>query len=60
MTHKVREQIMSIRNSGKTNMFDTSTVQRLASDDGYYELVVFIEENLDEYLNFILRGGRSK
>ena len=27
---KIREQVLSIRDSGRTNMFDTNMVQRLA------------------------------
>ena len=30
MTDKIREQILDIRNSGVTNMFDGYTVQRIA------------------------------
>ena len=39
MTDTVREQILAIQNTGLTNMFDVPTVQRLAYDRGYYELV---------------------
>ena len=53
---KIREQIMEIRNSGATNMFDTNMVQVLANANGYYELVVFIEEHKKEYVHFILTG----
>lgn len=56
MTDKVKEQILVIRDTGLTNMFDTNTVQRLAYDRDYYELVVFIEEHSKEYVNFILTG----
>jgi hypothetical protein len=53
---KIREQIMEIRNSGATNMFDTNMVQVIANANGYYELVVFIEEHKKEYVHFILTG----
>ena len=56
MTEKIKEQILSIRNTGLTNMFDTNTVQRLAYERNFYELVVFIEENRKEYVHFILYG----
>lgn len=56
MTEIVKEQIFSIRASGKTNMFDTVTVQRLAYENGYYELVDFIENNRRAYARFILTG----
>ena len=53
---KIKEQILAIRDSGKTNMFDTKMVQILANADGYYELVIFIEEHKKEYVQFILTG----
>lgn len=56
MTEKIKEQIIAIRDTGLTNMFDTNMVQRLAHEHGFYELVVFIEENRKEYVHFILYG----
>ena len=56
MTEKVRDQILSIRDTGLTNMFDIPMVQRLAYDRGYYELVIFLEEHRKEYARFILIG----
>lgn len=56
MTEKVKEQILAIRSTGLTNMFDTNMVQRLANERGFYELVIFIEEHKDKYSNFILTG----
>lgn len=56
MTEKVKEQILAIRDTGLTNMFDLPYVQRLAFDMAYYDLVLFIEEHKDEYVHFILHG----
>ena len=56
MSGKVREQILAIRATGLTNMFDTIMVQRLANDMNYYELVIFIEKHRKEYVQFILTG----
>lgn len=56
MTEKVRKQILAIRDTGLTNMFDTNTVQRLAYERNFFELVVFIEEKRREYVHFILYG----
>ena len=56
MTEKVKEQILAIRDTGRTNMFDLNAVQRLANDRGMYELVIFIEENRASYVRFILTG----
>ena len=56
MTNKVREQILVIRNTGLTNMFDVNTVQRMANEMNFFELVVFLEEHKDQYVRFILTG----
>ena len=37
-------------------MFDVSAVQRIANDMGFYELVVYLEDNRREYAHFILTG----
>ena len=59
MTDKVREQILKVRDTGKTNMFDTCMVQRIGLKMGFYEMVIFIEENKGEYVNFILHGDEK-
>ena len=56
MTEKVKEQILAIRDTGETNMFDTDRVQRMAYDRGFYELVLFLEDLKKEYDRFILTG----
>ena len=56
MSDKVREQILAVRDTGLTNMFDVNTVQRIAFDAGYYELVNYLEEHRKEYVHFILTG----
>ena len=53
---KIRSQILAIRDSGETNMFDVATVQRIAYDMGFHELVVYLDENHKEYAHFILTG----
>ena len=55
MNEKVLAQIMDIRESGRVNMFDVPSVQRMAFM-GYYELVCFIEEDCAAYVQFILTG----
>lgn len=52
----VKEQILAIRNSGETNMFDTRMVQLIANRMGFYELVIYLEEHKKEYADFILYG----
>lgn len=56
MTETIKEQILAIRDSGETNMFDTRMVQYIANREGYYELVVFLEEHRKEYVHFIMTG----
>ena len=40
MNETIREQILAIRDTGLTNMFDVNTVQRLAFERDYFELAV--------------------
>ncbi len=56
MSETVKKQILAIRDTGLTNMFDTNAVQRIANDMGLYELVVFIDEHRKEYAQFIITG----
>lgn len=56
MDQKIKEQILHIRDTGLTNMFDIYMVQRFAYENDFYELVNFIEENKEEYVHFILYG----
>ena len=56
MDSKVKEQILAIRDTGLTNMFDTRTVQRIAHEMDFFELAVFLEEHKDKYSRFILTG----
>lgn len=59
MTEKIREQIMAVRDGGEANMLDTRMVQHIANREGYYELVVYLEEHSKEYWRFIMTGGES-
>ena len=56
MKDKVKEQILSVRDTGLTSMFDTRAVQRIAYDMDFYDLVIFLEEHKDKYVRFILTG----
>ena len=59
MTSKVRDQILAVRDTGRTNMFDTVMVQRIAYEMGLYDLVCWIEDNKKEYVNFIMYGDED-
>ena len=56
MNETIRDQILAIRDTGLTNMFDVHMVQRLAFERNYFELVIFLEEHRKEYVQFILYG----
>lgn len=56
MPERVKEQILTIRETGITNMFDLPVVQRLAYERDFFELVVYLEEHPNEYVHFILTG----
>lgn len=56
MTELIKEQILTIRDTGLTNMFDVPMVQRLACERGYYELVCWLEDHRKEYARFIMTG----
>lgn len=56
MTSKVREQILAVRDTGLTNMFDINAVQRIAYEMGHHELVCWLEDNRKEYTRFIMYG----
>jgi hypothetical protein len=56
MTDKITKQILAIRDTGLTNMFDVNAVQRIANDMGFFELVVYLEEHRREYAHFIFTG----
>lgn len=56
MTPKIREQILAVRETGLTNMFDVTAVQRIAYSMEFFELVAFLDEHQREYARFILTG----
>ena len=56
MNDKVKEQILAIRDTGLTNMFDVIAVQRIAYEINFYELVDFLETDRKAYVDFILHG----
>jgi len=59
ITAELFDQIMKVRDTGKTNMFDTNAVQRIAYEMDLYDLVLLIDENKKAYCNFILTGNRG-
>lgn len=60
ITEKTKEQILTIRDSCVTNMFDINRVQHEANQKGYYELVAYLIDNKSEYSQFILTGDTGE
>ena len=56
MSEQIKEQILKVRDTGLTNMFDTIAVQRIAFEMELYELVSFIKEDKKAYVHYILTG----
>lgn len=56
MPPTVKNQILAVRDTGLTNMFDMAAVQRIAYDMDFYDLVCWIEDNHKAYRRFILYG----
>jgi len=48
---KVIAQYEAVRRLGQTNMFDKNMVQRIAYENGFYELVNAIEDNYGSILS---------
>jgi hypothetical protein len=56
MNGVIKDQIVAIRDSGETNMFDIRAVFEIALREDYYELADFIFMNTSAYSRFILTG----
>lgn len=60
MTEEIINQILAIRNTGETNIFDIPVVIDIAMRDGYYELIDYLAEYKSDYLHYILTGEISE
>ncbi len=58
MPQTVKEQILLVRDTGETNMFDCNAVMRIANREGWYELVEYLSDhkNWKTYSRLILTG----
>jgi len=56
MDKRIKEQILTIRDTGETNMFDVPKVQEIALREGFNELLVYLSDNTGAYSRFILTG----
>ena len=60
ITDDIKEQILEVRDTGRTNMFMFSSVQRIAYEMELFDLALFLEdrENRKAYVEFIMNGKR--
>lgn len=56
MTEQIKKQILFIRDTGLTNMFDFHMVKFLAGELDMPELVEYININPSAYAKFIMTG----
>lgn len=56
MTQTIKQQILAVRDTGEANMLDTRMVQYIANREGFFELVIYIEDHRKEYVHFIFTG----
>lgn len=60
MDSRVKEQILAVRATGETNMFDVNAVMAIANREGFYELVCYLLDHKREYARFILTGVENE
>ncbi len=60
MNETIRMQILAIRKSGVTNMFDLPRVRQEACTRGFYELVIYLNDHKADYCRFILTGEEDE
>ena len=56
MNDKIRDQILAVRATGRTNMFDIPMVMQIADELHLHELVIFLLDHRSDYVHFILTG----
>ena len=56
----IEEQILAVRDTGETNMFDINAVGQIAMREEFFELVEYLYEHEDEYVEFILHGKKKQ
>lgn len=56
ISEKIVEQILAIRETGETNMFDVPKVREIAGREGFFELLDYLAADTAGYSRFILTG----
>ena len=55
---EVIEQAEKVRKLGVSNMTDRNGVQVAANDEGFYALVMWIEDNRSDYISLLMELAR--
>ncbi len=53
ITPSLIEDITEVRNGGEVNMMDRKGVQTVANDMEFFDLVVWIEDNKQDYMKLL-------
>ncbi|AOW74214.1 MAG: DUF5049 domain-containing protein [Limosilactobacillus pontis] len=53
---RIRQQVLQIRNTGETNMFDVENVKRLAYYYNCHDLIKYLNTDRAGYIKLILTG----
>jgi len=56
MRKEIFDQMMRVRDSGATNMYDVYGVQKYASDNLLFEFADYLCEHKKEYWDFMMAG----
>ncbi len=56
----VIDQAEEIRQAGPVNMLDRKGVQYHADQEGYYALVLWIEDNPQTYMDLLVEVGKQR
>ena len=58
MPQKIIDQILAVRKTGRTNMFDIGRVMEIAFELDLFDLVAYLDDgHTEEYANFIITGS---
>lgn len=62
ITPIIKEQILQVRDTGETNMFDCNAVICIANREGCFELVDYLSDrkNREAYGRFIMTGSTEE
>ena len=56
MDDVLRDQILTVRDTGLVNMFDIKGVRKVAEEFKFNELLTYLDEDTADYVEFILHG----